>query len=79
MQKQSNGIVWALALPFGVGTGVLWIAIAIFTFGSASRGFANDRVDWGVGWGLVAVLLLLAGLSAVLGTLWHRRLVQRHY
>lgn len=78
MHKQPNGIIWTLALAFGLGTGVLWIALSVLLFISAAQGFANDRSDWGAGWGLVAVLLLGAGLSAIIGTLWHRRISRLH-
>jgi len=79
MRSNREGIVWTLALLFGVGIGLLWLAISILVFISAGEGFANDRSDWGTGWALVATLFLAAGLSAIFGTLWHRRLVKRHY
>lgn len=78
MHKQSNGIIWALALGFGLGTGVLWLIFSGLLFKSAAQGFANGRTDWGAGWGLVATLFLAAGLSAIIGTLWHRRITRRH-
>lgn len=78
MHKQSNGIIWALALVFGLGTGVLWLVLSALLYNSAAQGFANGRSDWGAGWGLVATLLLAAGLSAIIGTLWHRRISRKH-
>lgn len=79
MHKEQNGIVWTLALAFGVGLGLAWMAISVLVFISSAQGFANDRADWGAGWALVGGLLMGAGLSALLGTLWHRRIVRRHY
>jgi hypothetical protein len=76
MHTQPNGIIWKLALILGLGTGALWIALSILLYVSASHGFANGREDWGVGWSLVATLLLGAGLAAIIGTLWHRRIVR---
>jgi hypothetical protein len=78
MHKQPNGLIWTLAMAFGLGTGVLWIALSILLLISSAQGFANNRTDWGAGWGLVGVLLLGAGLAAIIGTLWHRRIVKLH-
>jgi hypothetical protein len=78
MHKQSDGLIWKLALAFGLGTGALWIALSILILISAGTGFANDRTDWGAGWGLVGVLLLGAGIAAIVGTLWHRHIVNTH-
>lgn len=78
MHKQPNGIIWKLALAFGLGIGALWIALSILLLISAGAGFANDRSDWGAGWGLSGILLFGAGLAAIIGTLWHRRLVKTH-
>lgn len=78
MHKQSNGFIWKLALPFGVGTGILWIAISLKLYSDAALGLSNGRTDWFVGWTLVATLLMGAGIAAVAGTLWHRRIVRNH-
>ncbi len=78
MHKQPNGIIWTLALAFGLGTGVLWIAISVLVLISSAQGFANHRRDWGAGWGLVGILLLGAGVTAIIGTLWHRRITRLH-
>jgi hypothetical protein len=32
----------------------------------------NDRGDWALAWGLVGVLLLAAGLAAMIGTWYHQ-------
>lgn len=79
MHTQSNGLIWKLALAFGLGIGALWIALSILLLISAGQGFANDRTDWGAGWGLSGILLLGAGVTAIIGTLWHRRLVRNHH
>jgi hypothetical protein len=46
--------------------------MAVTSFWSAARGFANDRSDWGIAWGLVGILLLAAGIAAMVGTWWHQ-------
>jgi hypothetical protein len=38
---------------------------------SAARGFANNRSDWGITWGLVGILLLAAGIIAMIATWLH--------
>lgn len=60
------------ALAAGFGIGILWIVFAVTCLISAARGFANDRSDWGFGWGLPGVLLLAAGVAAIVGTWWHQ-------
>ena len=59
------------ALATGFGIGILWVVMAITSLWSAVRGFSNDRSDWGVAWGLVGILLLAAGIAAMVGTWWH--------
>ena len=66
------------ALAAGFGIGILWIVFALTCLISAARGFANGRSDWGVGWGLVGVLLLAAGIAAMVGTWWHQTRVLAH-
>ena len=60
------------ALAAGFGIGILWVIMAITSLWSAARGFANDRSDWGLAWGLVGILLLAAGSAAMIGTWWHQ-------
>jgi hypothetical protein len=60
-----------LALGTGFGIGILWVLMAGTSLWSAVRGFSNDRSDWGVAWGLVGLLLLAAGIAAMVGTWWH--------
>lgn len=80
MQGKSNGITRTLAYAFGFGLGTAWIAIAIYVLVSAANGFRNDRLDWGVGWGIVGLFLLAAGTCAIVGTWWHQnRVLKRHH
>jgi hypothetical protein len=69
-----------LATIPGFVIGVLWIAMAATALWSSVRGYANDRTDWGLGWGIVGVFLLAAGIAAIAGTWWHNyRVVNRHH
>lgn len=68
-----------LAIVPGMIIGVLWIAMAIAALWTAARGYANERTDWALGWGLVGFFLLAAGIAAAAGTWWHNfRVVRRH-
>lgn len=64
------------AIP-GFIIGVLWLAMAAATLWSSARGYANDRADWGLGWGIVGFFLLAAALSALVGTWWHNFRIKR--
>lgn len=66
------------AVP-GFVIGVLWLVMAVTVLWSSVRAYANDRSDWGLGWGLVGVLLLGAALSALVGTWWHNFRVRSHH
>lgn len=55
----------------GAVIGVLWIAMALSSLWTAMRGYANERLGWGLAWLLVGVLLLGAGVAALVGTWWH--------
>lgn len=59
------------ALGVGFGIGILWWIMAFTALWSSARGYANERYDWGLAWGLVGVLLLVAGTAAMVGTWWH--------
>jgi hypothetical protein len=61
-----------VALGTGFGIGILWLVMAGTCLWSAFRGYANDRPDWGLAWGLVGVLLAAAGIAAMVGTWWHQ-------
>jgi len=65
------------AAPFGllVGftVGVVWVLLALGALASSLRGMAAGRPDWGLGWGLVGLLLMGAGLSALIGSWLHHR------
>jgi hypothetical protein len=65
------------ALAAGFGIGILWVVFAATALLSAARGYSNGRLDWGIGWGLVGVLLLAAGIAAIAGTWWHQTRVAR--
>ncbi|HUG00425.1 MAG TPA: hypothetical protein VML95_01040 [Longimicrobiales bacterium] len=58
-------------MAVGGGVGLLWIAMAALSLLSAVQGLQNDRFDWFMGWGLVGVLLLIAGAAALVGTWNH--------
>lgn len=66
------------AIP-GFIIGVLWLAMAATAIWASARGYANNRSDWGLGWGLVGLFLLAAGLSALVGTWWHNFRVRRSH
>ena len=61
-----------VALGVGFGIGVLWLLMAGTALWSSFRGYANERWDWGLAWGLVGVLLLAAAIAAMVGTWWHQ-------
>jgi hypothetical protein len=61
-----------VALGAGFGIGILWVVMAVTSLWSAVRGYMNDRGDWALAWGLVGVLLLAAGLAAMIGTWYHQ-------
>jgi hypothetical protein len=67
------------ALAVGFGIGVLWLVMSVTALWSSIRGYQNERYDWGLAWALIGVLLLAAGLAAMIGTWWHQtRIVGRH-
>jgi hypothetical protein len=67
-----------VALGTGFGIGVLWLLMAGTSLWSSWRGYANDRFDWGLIWGLIGVLLAAAGIAAMFGTWWHLTRVHDH-
>lgn len=60
------------ALAAGFGIGVTWIALALWCVLAAVKGFNDSRSDYGAVWAIVGVLLLGAGLAALVGTWWHQ-------
>ncbi|MGH7475197.1 MAG: hypothetical protein ACRELD_02815 [Longimicrobiales bacterium] len=72
MTEHNGGGSGLAAWVAGIGVGLVWIAMAAASLYSAARGYANHRYDWGLAWGLVGVLLLAAGIAALVGTWWHR-------
>ncbi|MGH7503845.1 MAG: hypothetical protein ACREL7_19120 [Longimicrobiales bacterium] len=67
----ASGPTNTVALGAGFGVGILWLVMAVTSLWSGIRGYANDRADWGLAWTLVGILLLAAGLSAMIATWWH--------
>lgn len=68
-----------VALGAGFGIGILWWIMSATCLWSSFRGYANDRYDWGIAWGLVGVLLGAAGTAAMVGTWWHLTRVARDH
>lgn len=66
------------ALAAGFGIGVLLLVMAVTALWSAWRGYMNERWDWGLAWVIIGVLLLAAGLAAMIGTWWHQTRVVHH-
>ncbi|MFO7260277.1 MAG: hypothetical protein DIU52_003920 [bacterium] len=62
-----------LGLLVGFTVGVVWVLLAIGALASSVRGAAAGRPDWVLGWALVGVLLMGAGLSALIGSWLHHR------
>jgi hypothetical protein len=75
--QETRDIPRLAAIVPGFVIGVLWLAMAATALWSSARGYANDRSGWGLGWGLVGVLLLGAALAALVGTWWHNFRVRR--
>lgn len=71
MPRDSDAFMTRLAQITGYGIGLLWSALGVLSLKSAADGFLYDRLDWGVGWGLVGILLLAAGVISLVGTWWH--------
>lgn len=65
-------------MAIGAIIGALWIAMALASLWSAFQGLQNGRTDWMLGWGLVGILLLIAGTSAVVGTWIHQYRLKDH-
>ena len=75
--KETKPLPTVVAWVPGLVIGALLLAMAYITLASSIRGYANQRSDWGLGWGLVGVFLLAAGLAALVGTWWHNARVAR--
>lgn len=67
-----------LGLVAGFTVGVVWVLLAIGALVSAVRGVAAGRLDWVLGWCLVGLFLMGAGLSALIGSWLHNRAAARH-
>jgi len=61
----------------GTVVGLLWLAMAFGSLWASVRGYANDRLGWGLAWGLVGILLLAGGIAAIVGTWYHLNRVAR--
>lgn len=68
-----------VALGVGFGIGVIWLLMAGTSIWSAARGYFNQRYDWALIWGLVGLLLLGAGIAAMVGTWWHQTRIRDDY
>lgn len=69
-----------VALAAGFGVGIIWVIMAITALWSSVRGYANERYDWGLVWAMIGLLLLAAGIAAMVGTWWHQtRVVGRDH
>ena len=69
-----------VALAAGFGVGIIWVIMAVTALWSSVRGYANERYDWGLVWAMIGVLLLAAGIAAMVGTWWHQtRVVGRDH
>jgi uncharacterized membrane protein len=66
------------ALGVGFGIGIVWWIMGITSLWSSARGYANERYDWGLAWGLVGLLLLAAGTAAMVGTWRHLSRARDH-
>ena len=60
-----------LALTVGFGIGLSWIVMALYILVNAFAGISDSRPDYGLAWGLAGILLLAAGVAALIGTWWH--------
>ena len=61
-----------LALAAGFGIGITWVALAIWCLVHGIKGYSNARTDYGLIWTVTGVLLLGAGMAALIGTWWHQ-------
>jgi mono/diheme cytochrome c family protein len=58
---------------FGMGVGVIWLGMAFGGLQAASAGWATGYSDLGFWWTVIAVILAIAGASALIGTWIHTR------
>jgi peptidoglycan/LPS O-acetylase OafA/YrhL len=76
--KSGHDRATTLGSAAGVIVGLLWIAMALGALWSSGQGVEKGRADWALAWGLVGILLLVAGCSAVAGSVMHRNHVRDH-
>lgn len=77
MHRHERGVSKGLATAVGFTIGVLWLVMAGTALWAAARGISLDRSDWALGWGLVGILLLIAGAAALAGTWYHQNRILR--
>lgn len=65
------------AVAAGFGIGILWVAMALWCLFYGIKGYSESRTDYGLAWTVVGVLLMGAGLSALIGTWWHQFVLKR--
>ena len=75
MERPDSSFPRKIAYGAGFGIGIIWILMAASTLWSAARGISHGRGDWALGWGLVGLCLLIAGVAALVGTWWHQNRV----
>jgi hypothetical protein len=78
VQRMASAPQNTAALASGFGIGILWLLMAGTSLWSSARGWLNGRADWGIAWGLVGVLLLAAGIAAMVGTWIHQTRSAEH-
>ncbi len=66
-----EGVIRAVALAVGVGTGALLLVLAVTAYYAAATWAEIDRSGAALAYALVGVFLTIAGLGASLGTLNH--------
>ena len=75
MERPESSFPRKIAYAAGFGIGIVWILMASSTLWSAARGISHGRGDWALGWGLVGICLMIAGVAALVGTWWHQNRV----
>jgi len=67
-----NPVTQPMARIFGLAITAIWLIFTILAFRSASQGWDAGQADVGFWWALTGVLLGIATLVALVGTLRYR-------